>query len=105
MGYLKNHGTRRTPQSDPIPGRDQVENSARGHVFKVDDWTLLDRFLVMGSEGGTYYVEEKKLTADCAQGARRCIESDGAKAVARVVEISEAGRAKSNDPALFLAPF
>ena len=45
-----------TPQGLPIPGRDMVENNAGGFVFKLDEWKQLERFLILGSEGGTYYV-------------------------------------------------
>jgi len=41
-----------TPQSLPIPGRDMVANNAGGFVFKLDEWKQLDRFLILGSEGG-----------------------------------------------------
>ena len=90
-----------TPQNMPIPDSNQVANSAGGYVWAVDDWVRLDRFLVLGSEGGTYYISERKLTIDNADAVKRCIEADGLRTVARIVEISEAGRAPKNDPALF----
>lgn len=93
-----------TPQTAPIPGREseQVVNSAGGYVFAVDDWTRLDRFLILGSEGGTYYVGEHELTIKNAQAVMRCIDLDGSRVVSRVVEISSEGRAPKNDPALFV---
>lgn len=100
--YLLQHGTRTTPQSQPIPGSAQVPNSAGGYAWAVDDWTRLDRFLVLGSEGGTYYVGERELTAQNSTTALRCILSDGLRVVRRVVEISEAGRAPKNDAALYV---
>ena len=51
-------------QNAPLPGTTQVENNAGGFVWELDDWQRLDRFLVLGSEGGTYYVSERKLTLD-----------------------------------------
>jgi hypothetical protein len=41
----------RTPQTRPIPNT--VPNSAGGYAFAIDDWARLDRFLVLGSEGGS----------------------------------------------------
>ena len=41
MSYLKRFGTRRVPQSAPIPGSAQVPNSAGGFAWAVDDWTRL----------------------------------------------------------------
>ena len=102
MSYLKNILSRkRTPQSEPIPGPGQVPNSAGGYAFPVDDWVRLERFLVLGTEGGSYYASERKLTVENAEATCRCIEADGARVVRLIVEISQAGRAPKNDPAIF----
>lgn len=93
---------RQTPQHQPIPGTNQVRNEAGGYVWTVDDWTRLDRFLVLGSESGAYYIGPHELTRQNAKAAIRCIQADGQRVVKRVVEISEAGRAPDNDPALFV---
>ena len=99
MSYLRQFSTLATPQSEPLPG--QVPNSAGGHAWPVDDWTRLDRFLVLGSEGGSYYASERALTRENAQAVMSCIAADGKRAVERIVEISRAGRAPKNDPAIF----
>ena len=101
MSYLKRHGTRRVPQWAPIPGSDQVPNSAGGFAWAVDDWTRLRRFLVLGSEGGSYYASEWKLTRENAKTVERCVREDGTRAVAEIVRVSDEGRAPKNDPALF----
>ena len=67
MSYLKKHQTRRAPQWLPIPGSTQVPNSAGGFAWAVDDWTRLRRFLVLGSEGGSYYADQWTLTRQNAQ--------------------------------------
>lgn len=90
-----------TPQTSPLFGRSQVQNHAGGFVFAVDDWTRFDRFLVLGSEGGTFYVKEQKLTLENANVVLRCLRADGPRTVRRIVEISEGGRAPKNDPAIF----
>lgn len=92
---------RQTPQSEPIIGKDMVKNSAGGYTFKVDDWTRLSRFLILGSEGGSYYASERKLTKDNALAVVRAIREDGPRAVEMIVSVSDAGRAPKNDPALF----
>jgi 60 kDa SS-A/Ro ribonucleoprotein len=101
MQFTKWFNLKKTPQSAPIPGTSQVANDNAGYVWAVDDWTRLDRFLILGTEGGTYYVSERTLTRDNAEAVLRCIAADGARVVARIVEISQAGRAPKNDPALF----
>lgn len=90
-----------TPQSEPVPGRDQVQNGAGGFAWAVDDWTRLRRFLILGSEGGSYHATEATLTAEGACATIRCIAADGRRVVDETVAISDAGRAARNDPALF----
>jgi 60 kDa SS-A/Ro ribonucleoprotein len=99
--YFKYFSTRQTTQSQPIPGSNQVPNSAGGYAFPVDDWTRLERFLVLGSESGSYYASEQRLSIENAQAVQRCVSQDGGRTVKRIVEISEAGRAPKNDPAIF----
>ncbi|MCB0111626.1 MAG: TROVE domain-containing protein [Caldilineaceae bacterium] len=101
MNFTTYFSKQRTPQSMAIPGTTQVMNSAGGYAWSVDDWARLDRFLVLGTEGGTYYIGEQKLTLENAQVIQQCIAADGQRVVARIVEISVAGRAPKNDPALF----
>jgi 60 kDa SS-A/Ro ribonucleoprotein len=101
MSYLKRIATRRLRQSMPIPRSTQVPNSAGGYAWAVDDWTRLRRFLVLGSEGGSYYASERALTRKNAEAVERCIAADGERAVAEIARISHEGRAPKNDPALF----
>jgi 60 kDa SS-A/Ro ribonucleoprotein len=91
----------RTPPSEAVPGKPMVPNSAGGFTFAVDDWTRLDRFLILGTEGGTYYTGERALTLANAECVRRCALADGLRAIARIVEISKSGRAPKNAPAIF----
>ena len=101
MSYLKRHRTRRVPQSVAIPGADQAPNSAGGFAWAVDEWTRLRRFLILGSEGGTFYTSEQKLTRANAKAVERCLDADGRRTIDEIVRISVEGRAPKNDPALF----
>jgi 60 kDa SS-A/Ro ribonucleoprotein len=101
MSYLKRHGTRRVPQWAPIPGSDQVPNAASGYAWEIDDWSRLHRFLVLGSEGGSYYASETALTQENAKAVARCLAEDGLRTVAEIVRLSAEGRAPKNDPAIF----
>jgi len=101
MSYLKRHGTRRVPQWAPIPGSDQVQNSSGGFAWAVDEWTRLRRFLVLGSEGGSYYASQWKLTRENSKTVERCVRADGKRAVEEILRVSHEGRAPKNDPALF----
>lgn len=90
------------PQSRPVPGRESemAKNDAGGYVFQADDWTRLDRFLILGSEGGTFYASEQKITVDNAAVVMRCVRADAKRTIDRVAEISTSGRAPKNDPAI-----
>ncbi len=101
INYAKTFNRRVTPQHQPIPGSTQIANSAGGYSWQVDDWTHFDRFLILGAEGGTYYITERELVKQNHDALVRCIKADGIRAVNRIVEISDAGRAPKNDPAIF----
>jgi 60 kDa SS-A/Ro ribonucleoprotein len=91
-----------TPQTQPIPGREAEmgKNNAGGFSFTLTPWGVLDRFLMIGSEGGSYYVGEKDTTAKSFDVVKKCIAEDGVRVVNRLVEYSLAGRAPKNDPAV-----
>ena len=90
-----------TPQSEPLAGKKQTKNSAGGFVFEVDNWTRLERWCVLGSEGGSYYASERDLTKENIDGLKAALAEDGKRFVDTVTQISDAGRAPKNDPALF----
>lgn len=91
-----------TPQSQAIPGRqaEMKTNNAGGVTFTLDQWGVLDRFLMLGSESAGYYVGQKDTTKQSFDTVKKCIASDGARVVARALEYSLAGRAPKNDPAV-----
>lgn len=99
--FAKHFKPNETPQSEPMRA-DQVKNSAGGYAWAVDNWTRLDRFILLGTEGGTYYASEQKITRENAKNVVDLIKSDGPRVVTRVVEISDGGRAYKNDAALFV---
>ena len=102
--YVKAAGEfRGTPQSTPLPGRERemVRNAAGGFTFEVDQWQRLRRFLILGSDGGTYYVSPRRLTMQNAANVADCIKADGERVVREVVAVSTQARAPRQDPALF----
>lgn len=107
MNYLSKHTlviggkADKTPQSEPIPFAGQSRNNAGGYAWEVDDWTRLRRWLILGSESGTYYATERRLTVENAEVVKRCLEIDGQRTVNEIVTISHEGRAPKNDQALF----
>jgi 60 kDa SS-A/Ro ribonucleoprotein len=93
-----------TPQSQAIPGREDemVQNNAGGIVFRTDPWMQLNRFLVLGTEGGSYYANERTMSVDNAKVAMKLIKGgDGVKVVQQVLDVSTGGKAYKQDPALY----
>lgn len=99
--YARQFSLKNTPQSQPIPGKKMTKNSAGGYSFETDIWEQLNRFLILGTEGGTFYIKEQKLTKDNANTVMKCIKEDGVRVVNTIVEVSDNGRAPKNDPAIF----
>lgn len=100
MSYAEHFSTKETPQSErAAPG--QVLNSAGGYTFALDKWARLERWLVLGSEGATYYASAREMTRENAQVVVECLREDSKRAVDLVVEMSVSGRAPKNDPAVF----
>jgi len=100
MSYAQHFNPARTPQTEQASPL-QVKNSAGGFTFQVDDWTRLERFLILGAEGGSYYASERELTRANAAAVLRCLEADPVRTVTTIAEISESGRAPKNEPAIF----
>ena len=89
------------PQSQPLPG--QAQNNAGGFSFQVDDMQRLRRFMVLGSEGGTYYVGEKELGKKNAEAILRLISNGkGCDVVKEVVTYSVEGRTAKQNPVIFV---
>ena len=101
MKYTTHVSLKQTEQTSPVLGKKMVENNAGGFVFQIDEWKQLDRFLILGTEGGSYYTGEKALTVENAENVIKCIKLNGRKTVERIVDISFSGRAPKNKPALF----
>lgn len=101
MTYAQHFAERgKTPQGEQADPR-QVKNSAGGFTFHIDRWKRLERFLILGAEGGTFYAGEKKLVVENAKALRECLDEDPARTVNLIVEVSDKGRAPKNDAAIF----
>ncbi len=105
MGHLTRHTRAAAPDNgdkvtpDPLPG--QKANRAGGHGWSIGDWHQLQRFLVLGTEGGTYYASEAEMTRENAHVVERCIQEDGVRTVEIIAQMSESGSAPKNDTSIF----
>lgn len=102
---MKNYSSGLTgrTQQQPIFGRtDMVKNDAGGYGFEITPQERLERFILIGSEGGTYYVGEQKLTEDNAKSILQMLKTDGSKVVETVVDFATNNRAPKADAGLFV---
>lgn len=104
MDYSKHFSPRSTAQSEAIPGReaDMAQNRAGGFVFAIDKWAQLERFLVLGTEGGTYYASEHKMSLENAQNAVACVNEDGLRVVRTLLDFRKRNRAPKMQTLLFV---
>lgn len=90
-------------QQDTIFGRtDMAKNNAGGFGFKISNQEVLERFLVTGSEGGTYYVGEKELTKENSTTILEMIKQNGIGVVETATSYLTNNRAPKADMALFV---
>lgn len=100
MSALKNYRNTPAVVTTPISST-QVKNNTGGYVFEVSNKSRLERFLILGVDGGTYYVSEQELTKQNVDWLIKLIQSDPHLVLETVLEVSEAGRSYRNSAAIF----
>ncbi len=80
---------------------DQVRNNAGGFVFELSLWDKVRRFLILGTEKGTYYVDAPALTRQNVSVIEQAVKVDARRLVDLIVEVSDNALAPKNSPALF----
>lgn len=99
VAKLQNQVEMNIPQSQALPG--QVVNEAGGYSFKVDDLKQLQRFLVIGTESGTYYTKPQDLLKQNVQSVASLLKNGrGMEVLETLVEYSVNGRVTKEDPIL-----
>lgn len=92
----------RTPVGVRTPGRtDEVKNNTGGFVFETSSESRLHRFMILGTEGGSYYATEKELTSSNINFILDMIRKDESLVRKVAVDVSVNGRAYKNSPALY----
>jgi 60 kDa SS-A/Ro ribonucleoprotein len=92
----------KTPQPVSVPTKHAtaVNNDGGGYSIVISDEKRFLRFLIMGS-ASNFYKPAQEFTKENAETAIRLIKRLGARAVDMIVEVSTAGRALKQDPAIF----
>ncbi|KQO98127.1 TROVE domain-containing protein [Leifsonia sp. Leaf264] len=80
---------------------DQVLNSTGGYVFEITPIERVKRFLILGTEAGSFYADARKLTLDNTDTLLEAIAADGVAVVDLIVDVSVRGLAPKVDPTLF----
>ena len=103
--YARHFSPLKTSQDQPIPGRekDMVANRAGGFGFTLAPWKQAERFLILGTEGGTYYASEREMTVENASIIKRLAEDEksGLDLIDLIVQMRKENRAPKVDPLLF----
>jgi 60 kDa SS-A/Ro ribonucleoprotein len=100
MVYAKHVSRRKTEQTAKAKAG-QVQNAAGGYTFPVDVWQRVERFAILGAEGGTYYVGECTLTRDNVAAIDEAAKLDPARLCKTLEDISCEGRAPKQAPVIF----
>ncbi len=84
-----------------------IQNAEGAYVFEISNTKRAERFLVLGSEKGTYYVNKETLTAKCIESFDNLLKTEkGSKELADlIVKISDGGLAPSNKPCVFAVAY
>ncbi len=100
MDYARSSSPNKTPQSEKARD-DQKLNDAGGYVFETSLEQQVRRFLITGTEGGTYYVNERDATKRSFRALKKLIDEDPQAVLEQITEVSLQGLAASQEPLLF----
>jgi 60 kDa SS-A/Ro ribonucleoprotein len=104
ISNIKNIGTK-NGQAVPRNGHEAImkPNSAGGMTYAVSDEDLIDRILILGTSGNSYYSTAEKLTSDSIDSIKRMVaEGKGHMVVDHLRSIYNDGRAPKQDPTFFV---
>ena len=81
------------------PGRPIITHQG-GEAYAIDALSQMRRFLILGTDGNSFYVGKQELTIENAKAVVAAIEQHGSSAVDLVVEVSEKGQAFKQEPTI-----
>ncbi|NEZ63549.1 TROVE domain-containing protein [Leptolyngbyaceae cyanobacterium CCMR0082] len=92
----------RTPQTQPIPGRqaDMIQGRSGGYQFKIDLWQQLRRCLLLGTAQGSFYANKHELTEEFVNVVTQAVVIDSARTAQEILYASD-GHAINNSAPLF----
>ncbi len=78
----------------------QVMNNAGGYVYTVSTMQHLRRFLILGTEGGTYYSDQKEHTVQAVESVTKALHEKGKDVIDLLVQVRNEGLAPKQGPTL-----
>ncbi|MBE9010232.1 TROVE domain-containing protein [Pseudanabaenaceae cyanobacterium LEGE 13415] len=103
MSY-KFYTQNKTPQTQPIPGREaeMIQGRSKGWMFKTDVWTVLRRCLLIGTAQSTYYAGKHELTSEFIDVVRNAIEQNPSRVAEEILYASDGRSINNSAPILAL---
>jgi 60 kDa SS-A/Ro ribonucleoprotein len=94
----------KTPQNQPIPGREKemIPGRGGGYAFNTGIWNSLQRCLLLGTAQGSYYADKHVLTDEFTTVVTQCIAQDPAKTAQLIVYASDGRSINNSAPILAL---
>lgn len=87
-------------QTEQAPGT--VKNNAGGYSYEVSRIKQLERFLILGVTGGTYYVGEKDLLKQNLDSIKELVSEDPQAALDLVIDVATNNRAANSDATIYV---
>lgn len=90
----------RGAQSEQVDSK-QVLNDAGGYTFTVSLADRVRRFVILGSDNGSFYASPRDLTVEGAKAVKLMAEEDHKGLVRIILEVSDGGLSKKQNALLF----
>ena len=104
MNYRFFTNKNKTPQNQPIPGREaeMIRGRSGGYMFEAGIWQTLRRCLLIGTASSTYYAGKRELTNDFIDTIKKAIASDPSRVAREIVYASDGRSINNSAPILAL---
>ena len=104
MNYAFFTKATKTPQTQPIPGRqaDMVKGRSGGYQFKTDLWQQLRRYLLLGTAQGSFYADKHVLTSEFAEVVNQAVALNPQLVAQEIVYASDGHAVNNSAPLLAL---
>ena len=104
MNYRFFTNKNKTPQNQPIPGREaeMIKGRSGGYMFEAGIWQTLSRCLLIGTANSTYYAGKRELTDDFVNTLTEAIALDADRVAKEIVYASDGRSINNSAPILAL---